>query len=181
MTTTFELQRVKIRAVLDKKPLAQAAALAVKTLLCAVECQKDDFWISVDLNVHIKMEKALEKIARINVYETGGTPFESQRVQIKAVLDEKTLAQAMACVVKTLLTAVKTEQEDFWVNFDLNVHIQTGESLEKRARINVYGDLLDSYGTTIVDTADSFTVPSEVFKAFCEDFKGASVRDAKNR
>ncbi len=61
--------------------------------------------------------------------------------RIRAKLDEIPLAQAMAVMVKTILTAVVAENDDYWVNVDLNVHIQAGRAFEKLARINVYGDL----------------------------------------
>lgn len=64
-----------------------------------------------------------------------------QRERIKAKLDKTLLAQAMAMTVKALLTAIDAENDDYWVNVDLNVHIQGGRALEKLARVNVYGDL----------------------------------------
>lgn len=64
-----------------------------------------------------------------------------QGERIKAKLDEILLAQAMAVMVKTILTAVAAENDDYWVNVDLNVHIQAGRASQKQAKINVYGDL----------------------------------------
>jgi len=71
------------------------------------------------------------------------------RERIKAKLDKLLLAQAMAVTVKAILTAVEAEHDDYWVNVDLNVHIQGGKAFEKHARINVYGDLTDPYKTSI--------------------------------
>jgi hypothetical protein len=186
MTTTCELQREKIRAVLDKRALAQAMAVVVKTLLVSVRAEKDDFWVYTDLDVHIQEGKTLEKNARINVsdgvaLENCGrstatvTPLQLRQTKIEAVLDEKSLALAMSWVVKTLLTAVQKEQEDFWVNIHFNVHLQRGIALEKRAKINVYGDLVDSYGTTIADTIDDNEIPSQIFRAFCEHLEDSST------
>jgi hypothetical protein len=91
-----------------------------------------------------------------------------QREKIEAKLDKLLLAQAIAVTVKAILTAVEAEHDDYWVNVDLNVHIQGGKALEKHARINVYGDLIDSYKTSIFPTMDINEVPSEVLKALCE-------------
>jgi hypothetical protein len=63
------------------------------------------------------------------------------RDRIKATLDEILIARAMAGTVKAIMTAVETEDYDYWVSVDLNVHIRGGKALEKHARINVYGDL----------------------------------------
>jgi hypothetical protein len=91
-----------------------------------------------------------------------------QREKIEAKLDKLLLAQAIAVTVKAILTAVEAEHDDYWVNVDLNVHIQGGKALEKHARINVYGDLIDSYKTSIFPTMDINEVPSEVLKTLCE-------------
>jgi|WetSurSiteA1Bulk_404760.scaffolds.fasta_scaffold48306_1 hypothetical protein len=91
-----------------------------------------------------------------------------QREKIKAKLDKVLLAQAMAVTVKAILTAVEAEHNDYWVNVDLNVHIQGGKAFEKHARINVYGDLTDPYKTSIFPTVELNEVPSEVLKALCE-------------
>jgi len=64
-----------------------------------------------------------------------------QRERIKAKLDKKLLAQAMAVTVKAILTAIEAEDDDYWVNVDLNVHVQGGRALQKLARVNVYGGL----------------------------------------
>lgn len=71
----------------------------------------------------------------------GGERSLLQGERIGAKLNEILLAQAMAVMVKTILTAVVAENDDYWVNVDLNVHIRAGRALEKHARINVYGDL----------------------------------------
>jgi hypothetical protein len=91
-----------------------------------------------------------------------------QREKIKAKLDKVLLAQAMAVTVKAILTAVEAEHDDYWVNVDLNVHIQGGKAFEKHARINVYGDLTDPYKTSIFNNMELNQVPSEVLKALCE-------------
>jgi len=91
-----------------------------------------------------------------------------QRERIKAKLDKILIAQAMAVTVKAILTAVEAEHEDYWVNVDLNVHIQGGRALEKHARINVYGDLIDPYRTNIFPSMEANEVPPEVLKSFCE-------------
>jgi len=186
--TSFGLERQKIQAVLDKKALAQAVALVVKTLLISTKSEKDDFWITIDLDVHIQERKALDKHARINVYDRldavdceespgANTPLHSEQRKIKVEFDQESLGLAMAWLVKTLVTAVQTGIDEFWVKIDSYVHIHQGKALEKKARINVYGDLLDSYGTTIVDSVDSNEIPSEVFRSFCENFNKASVGD----
>jgi hypothetical protein len=72
-----------------------------------------------------------------------------QRRRIKAKLDKLRIAQAMAVTVKTILEAVEADHDDFWVHVDLNVHIEGGKALEKCARINVYGDLIDPCETDI--------------------------------
>lgn len=91
-----------------------------------------------------------------------------QRERIKAKLDKVLIAQAMAVTVKAILTAVEAEHDDYWVNVDLNVHIQRGKALEKLARINVYGDLIDPYKTSIFPNVELNEVPAEILKAFCE-------------
>jgi hypothetical protein len=183
MTTTFGLEREKIRATIDKRPLARAIALAIETLQGTVRTIRDDFWVNTQLNVNIQSGKALDKHVRVNVYVPAPTdgsrnqntgkivvPPPERRVRIKAELEEKTLAWAMAWVIQTVLTAVQAEQKDFWVNIDINVHMRYGKAREKRARINVYGDLIDTYDTTIVDAADSNVIPQEILQEFCEDF-----------
>lgn len=183
MRTTFGLEREKIRATIDKRPLAKAIGLAIETAQGAVRTIRDDFWVNMELNVNIQNSKALDKHVRVHVYVPASTdgsrsqdtgkiavPPPERRVRIKAELEETTLAWAMAWVIQTLLTAVRAEQEDFWVNIDINVHIRHGKAREKRARINVYGDLIDTYDTTIVDAADSNVIPQEILQEFCEDF-----------
>lgn len=183
MGTTCGLEREKIRATLDKKPLAKAIALMIETLQGAITTDTDDFWVNTDLNVNIQGGKALDKHVVVNVYVPSGVkysrnsdsgkiavPPQEHRITISAELEEKSLAWAMAWVIQSLLTAVKAEHDDFWVNIDLNVHITHGKAREKRARINVYGDLIDMYDTTIVDTRDSNVIPQEILQAFCEDF-----------
>jgi len=183
MGTTFGLNREKIRATLDKMPLARAIALAIETLQRAVTTDTDDFWVNMDLNMNIQMGKAFDKHVRVYVYVPMGgcgsetpcngkvaVPPPERRIGIKAELEEKSLAWAMAWVFKTLLTAVQAEQDDFWVNVDLNVHMRHGKAKEKRARINVYGDLIDTYGTTIVDTVDTNVIPEEILQTLCENF-----------
>jgi len=91
-----------------------------------------------------------------------------QRERIKAKLDKILIAQAMAVTVKAILTAIEAEHEDYWVNVDLNVHIQGGRALEKHARINVYGDLIDPYRTNIFPNIEPNEVPAEILKSFCE-------------
>jgi hypothetical protein len=175
METPFGLEREKIRATLDKKPLVRAIALAIETLQGTIETGMEDFSVNVDLTVNIQREKALDKNVRVNVYvprfwddsrpSYGGkavVPSPENRISISAELDQKTLAWSMAWVIQTLLTAVRAEQEDFWVKIDLNVHIMNGRANEKRATINVYGDLIDPYATTIVETL-SLGVISEEF------------------
>jgi hypothetical protein len=182
MRTMSGLEREKVRATLDKKPLAKAIALVTKTLQEAVTADVDDFWVNTELNVNIKGGKALDKHAAITVYVplradgsrdpiNGKTavPLPEQRIGIQAKLDEKSLARASAWVVKTLLTTVKAEQEDFWVTIDLNVHMTHGKAKEKRATINVYGDLIDMYNTTIVDTSETNVIPEEILRELCED------------
>ena len=48
MRTTSGLEREKIKATLDKKPLAKAIALVTKTLQEAVITDADDFWVNAD-------------------------------------------------------------------------------------------------------------------------------------
>ncbi|MGO9571446.1 MAG: hypothetical protein ACLP5H_28310 [Desulfomonilaceae bacterium] len=91
-----------------------------------------------------------------------------QRERIKARLDKILIARAMAMTVKAILTAVEAEHDDYWVNVDLNVHIQGGKAFEKRARINVYGDLIDPYKTNIFPSVELNEVPPEILKALCE-------------
>jgi hypothetical protein len=184
MRTTFGLEREKIRATLDKKPLAMAMALMIETLQGAITTDANDFWVNTDLNVNIRSGKALDNHVRVNAYVPSGVvnsenhdtgkiavpPLEN-RIGIRAELDEKSLAWAMAWVIQTLLTTVQAEQGDFWVNIDLNVRIKHGKAQEKRARINVYGDLVDAYDTTIVDTRESNVIPEEILQTLCEELK----------
>jgi len=58
MRTTFGLEREKIRATLDKKPLAMAIALMIDTLQGAITTDANDFWVNTDLNVNIQSGKA---------------------------------------------------------------------------------------------------------------------------
>ncbi len=60
MKTPFGLEREKIGATLDKKPLARAIALAIETLQGTIETGTDDFWVNVDLIVNIQRGKALD-------------------------------------------------------------------------------------------------------------------------
>ncbi len=91
-----------------------------------------------------------------------------QRERIQAKLDKVLIAQAMAVTVKALLAAIEAETDDYWVNVDLNVHIQQGKALEKLARINVYGDRIDPYKTNIFPNVELSHVPTDILKAFCE-------------
>jgi hypothetical protein len=174
MMTALGLRREKIAATFDKRQLAQSIAVVVESLRSATKTPRTDFWINVDLNVHIHGKTAFDKHARINVYvssdvgslvrDTGGKvvpPDKTHRVRIQAELDEMTVARAMAWVVKTLVDSVQTEREDFWVNVDLNVHIKRGKAYEKKARLNVYGDLIDPCDTTIVESIDWDEIPPE--------------------
>jgi len=189
MKTVCGLEREKIRATLDKRPLATAIALAVETIQGAVETDADDFWVNMDLNVNIRSGKALDKNVTVYVYTPVGldgstngcdgkvaVPPQGRRTRISAKLEEKSLAWAMAWVIQTILTAVQAEQDDFWVNIDLNVHITDGKAKEKKARINVYGDLTAIYDTTIVDTVETNVIPEEILQRLCEDF-GEKVSD----
>jgi|GEM_PF-3458630 len=182
MTNDYGLQRERIAATLDKRALAQAIAVVVDALVKGTETAKSNFWINVELNAHIQAGRVLDRHARITAYipstfpsprSTGKVqaPSLACRIKIPAALDEVIVARSMAWVVRTLLTAVETERDDFWVNIDLNVHIKRGKAYEKKARINVFGDLLDTYGTTIVDTIEQNEIPLEVLQGFCEDFE----------
>jgi hypothetical protein len=91
-----------------------------------------------------------------------------QRERIRAKLDKVLIAQAMAVTVKALLTAVEAENDDYWVNVDLNIHIQRGKALEKLAKVNVYGERIGSYKTNIFPNVELNQVPTEILKAFCE-------------
>jgi hypothetical protein len=91
-----------------------------------------------------------------------------QRERIPAKLDKILIAQAIAVTVKAILTAVEAEHDDYWVNVDLNVHIQGGKAFEKHARINVYGDLIDPYKTNILPSVEFNEVPSEVLRSLGE-------------
>lgn len=182
MTTDYGLQRERIAATLDKRALAQAMAVVVDALVSGTETDKSNFWINVELNVHIQARKVLDRHARITAYipstnssaRTTGrvhAPLLAHRIKVPAALDEVIVARSMAWVVRTLLTAIQAERDDFWVNIDLNVHIKRGAAYEKKARINVFGDLIDTYGTTIVDTVEQNEIPFEVLEGFCRDFE----------
>jgi hypothetical protein len=99
--------------------------------------------------------------------EGGRALLERQKIQAR--LDKTLIAQAMAVVVKALLSGVEAEQDDYWVNVDLSIHFQDGKALEKHARINVYGDLVDPYATDIFGESNYFKVPSEVLNALKEN------------
>jgi hypothetical protein len=184
MKTAFGLEREKIRATLDKRPLARAIALAVETLRGSITTDANDFWVNTDLVVNVRSGRALDKTVTVNVYAPLGlgstnqgngmaaVPPPESRIRVEAQLEEKSLAWAMAWVIRTIVAAVKAEQEDFWVNIDLNVHIRDGKAKEKKARINVYGDLLDSYDTTILDAVETNVIPEEILRTFCKDFGG---------
>jgi hypothetical protein len=177
--TNYGLEREKIAATIDKRALARAIGITVDALVRSTETAQDDFWIGVDLNVRIEAGTAPERHARINVYvpanypeRTSGKavpPIPEERIRIPASIAESSIARAMAWTVQTLTTAVQAEHSDFLVNIDLNVHIKRGRAYERRARINVYGDLIDSYDTTIMDIADLNTIPQEILDTFCED------------
>jgi hypothetical protein len=81
------------------------------------------------------------------------------------------IAWSMAWVVKTLVTSVQATQDDFWVNLDLNVHVKRGKPYEKRARVNVNGDLIDPCGTTVVESIAENEVLAEVLGSFCENLE----------
>jgi hypothetical protein len=96
------------------------------------------------------------------------SPEGLERQKIPARLDRHVIARAMAEVVKAMLVAVETDQDDFWVNIDLDLHIQAGKALEKCARVNVYGEVVDPAGLCSAESGDENEVPSEVFRSFCE-------------
>ncbi len=64
----YGLEREKIPARIDKRALAKAISLAVDALVSSTETEHDDFWIGVELNVHIEAGTAPERHARVNVY-----------------------------------------------------------------------------------------------------------------
>ncbi len=176
MMRALGLQREKIAATFDKRELARSIAVAVDSLCAATKTRGQDFWINVDLTVHLRDGTAFEKHARINVYvpsDVGhvASPNQTRLVRVQAQLDEMTIATGMACVVKTLATSVQALQNDFWVNVDLNVHINRGKAYEKKARLNVYGDLVDPCDTTVTESADWNKVPSEILGTLCEDLE----------
>jgi hypothetical protein len=184
MMAALGLQRAKIAATFHKRPLAHSMGVAVECLCAATKTRRKDFRINVDLNIHIQDGTPLEKHARINVYVSSDVgnrvndaagkvvPLDrTRRVRIPATLDEMTIARAMAWVVKTLVTSVQAEKDDFWVNVDLDVHVKRGKAYEKKARINVYGDLIDPCGTTVVESIDWNEVPAGILAALCEDFE----------
>jgi hypothetical protein len=183
MGTPFGLQMEKIGATLDKRPLARALALATETLQGAVETDTHDFWVNADLNVHIQSSKALYKHVKVYVYEPLGeeassnsferkigVPPPERRMILKAKIDKTALAWAMGWVIQALLTSVRAEREDFWVNIDLNVRMNYEKAKEKRANINVYGNVIDTYDTIIVETLASNFVPEDILQSFCESF-----------
>ncbi len=206
MMTALGPQRARIAATYDKRPLARSIAVAAEILCAATKTERKDFWINVDLNVHIRGGTTFEKRARINVYVSSDVsglvkdtlgrvalPDEAHRVKIQAELNDKAIARAMAWVVMILVTSVHAEQDDFWVNVDLSVHVNQGRPYEKKARLNVYGDLIDPCNTTIVESVDwdelppehlgtlsdttivesidPYEVPSEILKTLCEDLE----------
>lgn len=98
---------------------------------------------------------------------TAEKTFMLERKKIRATIDKKPLAQAMAVVVKALLSTIRAEQDDFWVNIEFNVHIQNGVALEKMATVNIYGDLVDPYDLPPEDTIEN-QIPPEILTSFCE-------------
>ena len=95
-------------------------------------------------------------------------PERLMRQKIHADLDKRLIARAMAELVKAMLAAVDAGRDDYWVNVDLDFHIQSGKALEKFVRINVYGDLLDTSVLCPAAASNENEVPSEIFRSFCE-------------
>jgi len=77
MDNDCELSRQKIPARLDKQIIARAVADVVKAMLAAVEADQEDFWVTVNLDIHICSGKAMEKHARVNVYGEFRDPVEA--------------------------------------------------------------------------------------------------------
>jgi hypothetical protein len=175
----YGLEREKIPARIDKRALARAIAVAAGSLVRSTETEYDDFWIGVELNVRIEGGTAPERHARVNVYapanypaDTSGKavpPLPSERIRIPASIAEASIARAMSWTIQTVTTAVQTDHSEFWVNIDLNIHVKEGRAHEQRARINVYGDLIDPYDTTIMDIGDVNALPQEILDTFCEE------------
>jgi hypothetical protein len=175
----YGLEREKIPATIDKRALATAIGVATDALVRSTETEHEDFWIGVDLNVRIEARTVPERHARVNVYAPANypertlgkavPPLPSERIRIPASISEASIARAMSWTIQTITTAVQTEHSEYWVNIDLNVHVKEGRALEKKARINVFGDLIDPYDTTIMDLGDMNALPQEILDAFCED------------
>jgi len=81
MDKDYELLRRKIPARLDKQIIARAMADVVKAMLAAVEADQEDFWVTVNLDIHICSGKAMEKHARVNVYGDFRDPVEASSTQ----------------------------------------------------------------------------------------------------
>lgn len=88
--------------------------------------------------------------------------------KVRAKLDKSALAQAVANMIRTLVGSTYTDEKDFWIQLDLSVHIVNGKLLEKAAKVNVYSESTDPYGTNIVDLPSNNEIPTEVFRSFCD-------------
>ncbi len=58
----------KVNARLNKPVLAQAIAQLVKAITESVHAQEPDFWVKLELDLHIENGKARDKLARLNLY-----------------------------------------------------------------------------------------------------------------
>ncbi len=95
-------------------------------------------------------------------------PIRMEREKVKAKLNKTALAHAVAQLVKQMLPSIQTQELDYWVHLDLDVHIKNGKAQEKLAKINLYTEMADPYGTNILDVPAENELPTEFFKAFCD-------------
>jgi hypothetical protein len=93
-------------------------------------------------------------------------PICTTREKIKADIDKTKVAKAVAHLIATMLHSIKAEEADYWINASVNVRVQNGTPIEKKAVINVYAETLDVYGTNIIDPPSDSEILSDFFKNF---------------
>jgi hypothetical protein len=97
------------------------------------------------------------------------SPKTLDREKIKAKLDKSALAHGVAQLIRRILLSVDATDKDFWVHLELDIHIEDGKATEKLAKLNLYADMIDPYGTNILNVPKHQDVPTEVFRGFGQE------------
>jgi hypothetical protein len=94
------------------------------------------------------------------------SPETLEREKVKARLNKTELAQGVAQLIKRVLASVNAVEKDYWVRLELDIHVENGKATEKLAKLNLYADMIDQYGTNVLNVPGQYDVPTEFFRGF---------------